>query len=203
MKIVGLVGGSGTGKSTVAAHLVERGARLIDADRIAHEVLEDSRVVRSLRARFGDGVFTGRMVDRKKLGRVVFSDRRALDDLDAIVHPLVLERCRQRLLEFESQGVGLVVVDAALLLEVEVPFRLDLVVALRASRDVQLERLLAKGGAATRGEINARLETQSDLERSFDKADVVIDTGRPLGEVLADIDRVVQEMCSRDSDECR
>ncbi len=200
MKVMGLVGGSGTGKSTIAAHLVENGAGLIDADRIAHEVLDqDAQVVRSVRERFGSDVFTDGLVDRAKLGRVVFADREALEALGAIVHPRVLERCRRMLSEFESRGVELVVVDAALLLDVVVPFRFDVVVALRAPRDVQVERLLEKG-ASSRGEIIARLDSQSDLERSFDTADVVIDTARSLVQVFADIDRVVRELLLRDSD---
>ena len=199
MKVIGLVGESGTGKSTVAAHLVNRGAGLIDADRIAHEVLgDDPQVVRSVRDRFGDGVFTDGSVDRAKLAFVVFNDRDALVALGEILHPQVLERCRRKLSEFESRGVDLVVVDAALLLEVDVPFKLDFVVALRASRDVQVARLLSKGGA-NREEIIARLESQSNLERSFERADVVIDAARPLAVVLAEVDRVVGEWLSRDS----
>lgn len=196
MKILGLVGGSGAGKSTVAAHLVSRGAGLVDADRIAHALLGDERVREEICEKFGDDVFSAGQVDRSKLGKVVFGDPEARRALNAIVHPLVLESCRRRLAEFESQGVELAVVDAALLLEVEVPFRLDLVVALRVSRDVQTERLLAKGGATLDG-IVARLDSQSELERAFDRADVVIDAARSLADVLADVDRVVGELLSR------
>jgi dephospho-CoA kinase len=190
MRIVGLVGGSGTGKSTVAAHLAAHGAVVLDADRIAHGILADERVAGAIRERFGDGVFTGGRVDRSKLGAVVFGDPGAREALDAIVHPEVLETCRRRLVALEEQGVELAVVDAALLLEVEVPFRLDLVVALRAPREVQLDWLLAKGGTTVE-EIVARLDSQSSLERSFGRADVVIDSARPLDEVLADVDRAV------------
>lgn len=198
MKILGLVGGSGTGKSTIAAHLAARGAGLVDADRLGHDLLDDAGVARALRESFGEDVFTGARVDRRKLGRLVFGDRDALAALNAAVHPRILEECRRRLAELESQGFALAVVDAALLLEVEVPFRLDRVVALRAPRDVQIERLLAKGGA-TLAEISARLEGQSDLERSFERADAVIDTARPLSEVLAEIDRLVDELLSDES----
>jgi dephospho-CoA kinase len=199
MKIVGLAGGSGTGKSTVAAHLVEHGAGLVDADRIAHELLEDERLRAAIRERFGEGVIKGGRVDRSALGEIVFGDRESREALNAIVHPSVLEACRRKLAEFESQGVELAVVDAALLLEVEVPFELDLVIALRVSREVQIERLLAKGGA-TLDEIVARLDSQSDLERTLDRADIVIDTGRPVADVLADVDRVIGGLLSRGDD---
>jgi len=193
VKIIGLVGGSGTGKTTIAAHLAARGAGHVDADRIAHDLLaNDERVIRAVQERFGRGVFTGGSVDRKKLGGVVFGDRRALDELNSILHPAVLEVCRQRILEFETAGVALAVVDAALLLEVVVPFDIDLVIALRATRGEQERRLLKKGGA-TREEIAARLDNQARLEESFGKADVVVDTAKPLPAVLVEIDRIVDE----------
>lgn len=196
MKVIGLAGGSGTGKSTIAAHLVERGAARIDADRVAHDVLrEDEGVVSAIRERFGDGVFTEDLVDRRKLGTIVFSDGKALEALNAIVHPAVAEICRLKLLEFGEADVEVVVVDAALLLEVEVPFEFDLVISLRVSREEQMRRLLAKGGA-TRSEISARLDSQSRLERSLHKADVVLDTTNPLPLVLAEVDRVVDRLFS-------
>jgi len=201
MKVIGLAGESGTGKSTIAAHLVERGAGHIDADRVAHDVLrEDEGVVCAIRERFGDGVFTDDLVDRGKLGRIVFGDRGALEKLNAIVHPAVLEVCRRKLEEFETAGVALAVVDAALLLEASVSFEIDLVIALRASRDEQVRRLLAKGGA-TRSEIDARLDSQRHLERSYEAADVVLDTAKPLALVLAEVDRVVDALLAEDSSE--
>jgi dephospho-CoA kinase len=199
MKVIGLAGASGTGKTTVAEHLEKRGGRRIDADRIAHELLaNDDSVVRAIERRFGREVFTGGTIDRKKLGAVVFGDRRALADLNAIVHPAVMEECRRRIGECEKAGVVLAVVDAALLLDVSAPFEIDLVIALRAERGERERRLLEKGGAE-RGEIAARLDSQGRLEESFDRADVVVDTTGPLADVFAAIDRAVDELLSRDS----
>lgn len=197
MKVIGLAGGSGTGKSTIAAHLEKRGGHHIDADRIAHDLLSnDEGIIRSVERRFGRGVFTGGRIDRKKLGTVVFADRRALDDLNAIIHPAVMEACRRRIVESERAGAAFAVVDAALLLEVESPFEIDLVIALRASRDEKEKRLLRKGGAAAE-EIARRLDAQARLEQAFDRADVVVDTTGPLDDVLVAVDRVVDELLAR------
>lgn len=191
MKVIGLAGGSGTGKTTIAAHLEKRGGRRIDADSVAHDLLANDRtVVDAIERRFGREVFTGGRIDRKKLGAVVFKDRRALLDLNAIVHPAVMEECRRRIAEMERSGAPFAVVDAALLLEAAAPFEIDLVIALRAERGERERRLLAKGDA-TREEIAARLDGQAGLERSFGRADVVVDTTGPLSEVFAAIDRAV------------
>ncbi len=197
MKVIGIAGGSGTGKSTIAAHLAGRGAQCIDADRIAHDLLvNDSAVIRAVRDAFGEVVFSDGVVDRKILGNIVFADSRKRESLNSILHPVILEICRRKVLEFEAAGVALVVVDAALLLEVEIPFEIDLVIALRATRDEQVSRLLAKGGASRR-EIAARLDGQERLERSFDRADVVLEATKPLHTVLAEVDRIVDGLLSK------
>jgi len=110
----------------------------------------------------------------------------------------VMEACRRRIAECEKAGAVFAVVDAALLLEVDVPFGIDLLIALRASRDEQERRLVRKGGAA-REEIARRLDSQERLESAFGRADVVVDTTGPLGDVLVTIDRVVDEFLSRDA----
>jgi dephospho-CoA kinase len=194
MRVIGIAGGSGTGKSTIAAHLAGKGAQCIDADRIAHELLvNDSEVIRAVRDAFGEIVFSDGVIDRKKLGKIVFADSRRRGSLNSILHPAIMEICRRKVLEFDAAGAALVVIDAALLLEVEIPFEIDLVIALRAARDEQERRLLAKGGAS-RGEIAARLDGQERLEQSFDRADVVLDTTKPLHAVLAEVDRVVDDL---------
>lgn len=192
MKVIGLVGESGTGKTAIAAHLERQGAGRIDADTLAHTILrDDPEILRRIRERFGEGVFTAGEIDRKKLGAVVFSNPDRLEALNQLVHPAVIEECAQRVEAFREAGFELVVVDAALLLEVELPFVVDLMVALRASREEQTSRLLAKGGVA-RAEVDVRLDSQAHIEKSFYRADVVLDTNRPLPLVLDEIDALVQ-----------
>jgi dephospho-CoA kinase len=192
MRIVGLVGQSGTGKTTVAEHLEGNGAGRIDADRIVHDLLRtDDSVRRAIRERFGAEVFSGEEVDRGALGRIVFSDPESLEALNGIVHPAVIDACAAQLKAFEARGTDLVVLDAALLLEVPLPFEVDLVIALRCPRDEQMRRLRAVGGRSD-AELAARLDAQARVETSLERADVVVDTDRPKDEVLNEIDRIVR-----------
>jgi dephospho-CoA kinase len=188
-RLVGIAGGSGTGKTTIARHLVERfGGVHIDGDRVGHAVLGEAGVVRQLVEAFGPGVLdaTG-AVDRKRLGPLVFADSGRLEVLNAIVHPAVIRRCAQAVADARRNGEPLVVVDAALILEVDMQLAFDLVIALTGDPDVRVARIMAKGGWSE-AEVRARLARQQGMEKHFYKADAVIDTGRDLPSVLTDID---------------
>lgn len=189
MKIVGLAGQSGTGKTTIARHLESRGAVHIDGDRVGHELLEnDAAVIAAVRGLAGDAVFgPDGHIDRKRLGAAVFADPELLRRYNAIIHPAIRRCCGELVAAARRSGVPMVVVDAALLLDAEMPFAFDLMIALRASTATQMQRLAGRGDR-TEAEARARLERQQDLEKSFYKADVVVDTDRDLNDVLAEID---------------
>lgn len=192
MRIIGLVGGSGTGKSTVASHLARAGVRHIDADSLGHEIMDrNDDVKRRVVERFGRAVLgkDGR-IDRQVLGSIVFRDPKARAALGAIIHPAIIEACRREIEESRREGADLVVIDAALLLEVPLPFEPDMVIALRCSREERLRRLMAEGGASEE-EIRARLESQENLEKSFYRADAVVDTDRPIEAVFKRIDALI------------
>jgi len=194
--IVGIAGGSGTGKTTVSEHLVtSSGAVHVDGDGIAHEVLRAPAVIRSISDEFAGVVIEG-VVDRRALGRLVFADQSRLDTLNAIVHPWIAARVASDVAAARDSGARLVVVDAALLLEVALPFGFDLLLALRCDTEERVRRLLSKGHRSE-AEIRDRIARQSAMEKHFYKADAVVDTGRDLSAVLADVDRLVQAARSR------
>ncbi len=205
MVVIGLLGGSGTGKTTVAQCLVDRLSAYkvghVDADTIAHDLLDGDRALeRRIRERFGDHIVTGGTTDRKKLGAVVFGDDEALRDLNAIIHPSVVAACRESIEEFKKDGARVVVVDAALLLEVpgsSAALGINHMIALRATRAEQARRLLDKGGA-NEDEIEARLDNQTQFEKSFYKADDVVDTNRPLPEVVDEVVMIVERLLRTD-----
>jgi dephospho-CoA kinase len=190
MIVIGIAGGSGTGKSTIARHIAQEFQGVhIDADRVAHAVLdEDTRTVGALRAAFGDGILSADgTVSRLRLGRMVFADPAQLSRLNAIVHPAVTARCAEAVEAARTAGARVAVVDAALLFEVPMPFTFHLLIALTCDFDTRLARIMGKGGWAEQ-DVRARLERQRDIEKHFYKADAVVDTGRDLPSVLKDID---------------
>lgn len=194
--IVGIAGGSGTGKTTVSEHLVTNyGAVHVDGDRIAHEVLQDPAVIRSISDEFAGVVVEG-VVDRRALGRLVFADQSRLDRLNAIVHPEIIARSAGAVERAHEAGAPMVVVDAALLLEVAMPFPFDLMLALQCDTEERVRRLLASGHRSE-AEIRDRIARQSGMEKHFYKADAVVDTGRELSAVLADVDHLVQAARAR------
>ncbi|MDH4037972.1 MAG: dephospho-CoA kinase [Candidatus Krumholzibacteria bacterium] len=193
MIVVGIAGGSGTGKSTIARYLAERFRGVhIDADRVAHAALaEDAAVLSRLREAFGEGVFNADgSVNRLRLGRRVFADPALLARLNAIVHPAVMARCAVAVEAAREAGARVAVVDAALLFEVAMPFDFDMLIGLTCDPQIRLARIMAKGGWVE-ADVRARLARQQDMEKHFYKADAVVDTGRDLSSVLKDVgDRV-------------
>jgi len=117
--VIGIVGGVGSGKSTVAAELVRLGCVLIDADAIGHRLLDDPQVRRELRVRWGDEVFTGEgKVDRAALAEIVFARSDQLELLNGILHPLIGRQMARAVARADADGsVDAVALDAALLLE--------------------------------------------------------------------------------------
>jgi len=198
MYLIGIAGGSGTGKSTIAAHIAARYQGVhIDADLVAHAVLEDAAVIGEIRHEFGAGVIDdGGAVNRRRLGVYVFSDAGRRAALNAIVHPAIVARCAEEVARSRAQGVAVAVVDAALLLEVDMQIIFDFTIALTCDPEIRMARLRGRGGWSE-GELRSRVDAQSGLEKHFYKADAVVDTGPSLPEVLAAVDRLLDERMSR------
>lgn len=191
MLVVGLTGGIGAGKSTFAALLAERGAQVIDADQIGREALAPGRPAwHSVVGQFGDGILAagGMDVDRKKLASIVFSDPRKLAALNAIVHPVILQRIADEL-ERLARTDAVVVIDAALIAELGLRETLDLVVVVTTSRKERVDRLLRTRGM-TLDEIAARMASQSSPEDLEAAADVVVRNDGDLDALAAEADRV-------------
>ena len=192
--VIGLIGGIGGGKSAAAALLADRGAVVIDADAVGHEVLERPAVRERLVARFGPGVVASdgagpAKVDRRALGRIVFASESARRDLEAIVHPLMIEEFERTIAEARrSRSATAVVLDAAVLLEADWDRRCDLVVYVDAPRDERLERVLRTRGW-TPADLEAREAAQLPLEEKRRRADYVLPNVAGPAELAVEVDR--------------
>ncbi|MFE2247408.1 dephospho-CoA kinase [Streptomyces lavendulae] len=193
---VGLTGGIGAGKSEVSRLLAGYGAVVVDADRIAREVVEPgtpglAAVVRA----FGDSVLTADgSLDRPALGAVVFADQERLRTLNAIVHPLVGARSAE--LDRAAGPDAIVVHDVPLLAENGLAPLYDLVVVVDAAPATQLARLTALRGM-TEDEARARMAAQATREQRLAVATLVIDNDGPLEALEPQVRAVWKELAAR------
>jgi dephospho-CoA kinase len=197
--LVGLTGGIASGKSTVSALLAELGAEVIDADHIARQVvMPGTRAWYKIRDHFGpDVLFADGTIDRQALADIVFADPAKLTVLNEITHPEIFARIADRLEAHHDQDV-VVVLDAALLIEAGLADGVDVVVVTHSPREIQLERLAAKGMGARDAE--ARIGAQLAPEKRLARADIVIDNTGSLEELARRVDEVWEELQRRLAD---
>jgi dephospho-CoA kinase len=181
---VGLTGGIASGKSTVDGMLELLGAQIIDADALAHDLLRPGRPERDrVVERFGQRVLhQDGSVDRKSLGAIVFADSGARADLNAILHPAV-RREEARLREaFRQAGGGIVITDAALLVETGRHVDYDRLVVVACDPSLQVARLLARDPDLHATQAERRLAAQAPVEEKLAAADYVIETSGSLSD---------------------
>lgn len=196
MLTVGLTGGIGSGKSEVSRLLAAHGAVIIDADRIAREVVEPGTPgLAAVVAEFGPEILTpDGALDRAKLGAIVFADEGRRRALNALVHPLV--RARSRELEAAAGPDAIVVQDVPLLVENALAPLYDLVVVVDAGVETRLDRLVRLRGM-TDDEARARMAAQATREERLAVADLVIANDGPLEELAARVGQVWAELTAR------
>jgi dephospho-CoA kinase len=184
---IGLTGGIGSGKSTVSARLAERGAVIVDADRIAREVVAPGTPgLAAVAEAFGDDVLAADgSLDRPALAAIVFADPEARRRLDAIVHPLV--RARATEVAAAAPPGAVVVNDVPLLVETGQAGSYDLVLVVAADLETRVARLVARG--MTEGDARARIAAQATDEQRRAVADVVLDNSGTREQLAAQVDR--------------
>jgi dephospho-CoA kinase len=180
MKVIGLTGGIGCGKTLVGQYFRELGAVVLDADQAGRDVVApETDGLRMVVERFGREVLSADgSLDRDKLARLVFADPQARRDLEAIVHPLVYLALRHRAEQFRLQGAPLVVLEIPLLFESPAPFELDATVCVVASRPTQWRRIKARSDYDDET-IRGILDAQMDPHEKARRADFVIDNDGP------------------------
>jgi dephospho-CoA kinase len=184
---IGLTGGIGSGKSTVARLLSDRGAHVVDADVLAREVVEPGTPgLASVVDAFGEGVLTADgALDRPALAGVVFGNADARARLDGIVHPLVRERARERISALPADAV--VVQDIPLLVETGQAGSFDVVLVVEADVEVRVARLVQRG--LSEADARARIAAQATDEQRRTVADVVLHNSGTPEDLAQQVDR--------------
>lgn len=195
LRVFGLTGGIGSGKSTAAALFRERGVPMVDADELAREaVAPGSAGLAQVVAAFGPQILgPDGSLDRKRLGAVVFADAEARRRLNAITHPIVRRLSQERFRALDEQGVTLAGYDVPLLFEVGLDAVLRPVVVVAVSEEAQLERLVARDGSSEAA-ARERIASQLPLAQKRQRADYVLDNDGPPEALAAQIDALLGKL---------
>ena len=198
---IGLTGGIGSGKSTVAAYLQKLGAPVIDADKVGHEIyLPGTPAYEEVVAEFGRDILApDGTIDRQRLGAIVFADRAALKRLEAIVQPRIFEEVLARIAKMRADGVTIpIVVEAAIMLEARWGGTFDQIWLVVAPREQVVRRIQLQRGLNPQ-QIEARIQSQMSEEERRKRATVIIENNGTLEELFAKVRALWDELNARDA----
>src|ERR1051325_871 len=193
---VGLTGSIAVGKSHVLGTLAELGCHVIDADQIAREVVsKNTEGLRAVAAAFGDEILRDDgTLDRQNLGAIVFADEEKRKTLNSILHPLIISAQDASVRELESKDPhGIVVIDAALMIESGGYRRLDKLIVVHCRPEIQLERLMKRDGLS-RDAAEERIRAQMPQEEKKKYADFLIDTSGDYAATRAQVETIFQAL---------
>ena len=191
MVIVGLTGSMGTGKSTVASMFDSLGAKVIDADKIAHRLLwRNSPCFGAICRTFGKDILQKGRIKRQKLAEVVFGNKTKLRRLEKIIHPQVIKEMKKRLARCrKTKSHKVVVLDVPLLFEAGMDKMTDINITVVCNRITQVKRLLRKGGIKREG-IVQRIRRQIPLNRKKRESDFTISNNSNLRSTKAQVVKI-------------
>jgi len=194
MKLIGITGGIGTGKTTVANLLAERGWVVYHSDETAREVMSKDEEVRSEIAELlGPDVLTADGLDRQKIAELVFGGtdehKMRLDLLDRIVHPRVLEQHMLAIEKHEEEGTAIMAIDSALLFEVGLEEGFDWIIVVDAPMEERVRRLKERSNL-TDEQVEDRMKEQLPMQEKRSLADFVIENGGSLADLKSAVEKV-------------
>ena len=194
MKVIGLTGGTGSGKSVVSKSLAEAGAVIVDADKIAHEIiLKGEPAYQEIVEYYGTGILDAEgNIIRKKLGEIVFNDKEKLAFLNQCTHKYITAEVKKQIAAAKAEGAAAaIIVDAPLLLEAKLEAVCDLVWVVYADPEVRAQRVMDRDGI-TYELAKARISNQKSWEEYKSAASAVIDNSKDLGHLKEQISEILK-----------
>ena len=196
--IVGITGGIGSGKSTVSRILRDKGFYFVDLDTISHEVIQDPGIKTEIFKNFGSEIFDKEEISRKKLGKIVFEDKKKLKKLNSIMHPEILRVMRKKILECklkkekDEKGKNKIIfVEIQLLFEVQWEKEFDYILLVAAKRDMQVRRVLERDKRSEEEAWNI-INSQMSLDEKREKSDFVIENDGNIDDLNREVDKFLK-----------
>lgn len=192
MRIIGITGGIGSGKTTASEYLKSRGFHVIDADRIGHEIMQPGMpILIELSMVFGEDILNDNgVLNRKKLAEAAFADPQNKKMLDCITHEEIFEEIRRRMDVLSDQGVKLVFLDAALLFETGLENTCEQTWLIDAEDAIRIKRAMDRDGS-TRDQVLARLKNQMSSEEKRKRASHIVDNSGNLEQLYKQLDVLI------------
>lgn len=183
MLVVGLTGNIGCGKSSLSDIFRAEGIKIIDADIIARQIYEDEKLLSKVYETFGNDIKNeDGSLNRKALGRIVFSDDEKLIQLNKLTHPVIRQKVSDEIEKYKSQNEEIVILDAALLVESDYLNFIDKLLVVTCKENIQIERIIARDNCSIE-EALGRIKSQMSQENKVKYADYVIDNSATLSEL--------------------
>lgn len=183
MLVVGLTGNIGCGKSSLSDIFRAEGIKIIDADIIARQIYEDEKLLSKVYETFGNDIKNeDGSLNRKALGRIVFSDDKKLIQLNKLTHPVIRQKVSDEIEEYKSQNEEIVILDAALLVESDYLNFIDKLLVVTCKENIQIERIIARDNCSIEEALD-RIRSQMSQENKVKYADYVIDNSATLSEL--------------------
>ena len=183
MLVVGLTGNIGCGKSSLSNIFINEGINIVDADIIARQIYEDEKLLSKVYETFGNDIKNeDGSLNRKALGRIVFSDDEKLIQLNKLTHPVIRQKVSDEIEEYKSQNEEIVILDAALLVESDYLNFIDKLLVVTCKENIQIERIIARDNCSIE-EALGRIKSQMSQENKVKYADYVIDNSATLSEL--------------------
>lgn len=193
MQKVGLTGGIASGKSSVARWFAERGITVFDADKTVHNLYTKEDVIDAITDAFGKDYLQKRSIDRLRLGRLVFKDKKAKEKLEKILHPYVLQEMKRGIEDAQKQGKKVIILDVPLLFETGWIHYVDKIWTVYTPLEIQIERLMTRNNF-TREEAIERISSQLPMDYKVQRSDKIIDNSGDWNQTESQLMELWQEL---------